>query len=70
MPKDEKLFDVRILGKNIKEGLVTKKEYEKFIKNLPDVEEKGERLIIEEEEEAEETETEITELTEEGSEIE
>ena len=48
--KEEFLYDVRIAERNIKDGSLSKKEYEKHLKSLPDVEEKGEPLIIEEDE--------------------
>ena len=69
MSKDEKLFDVRVSDRYIKEGLINKKEYESFIKKLPDVEEKSELLVIEEDVEPEETteETENTEAAEDES---
>ena len=71
MSKDEKLFDVRVSDRYIKEGLLNKKDYQSFIKKLPDVEEKSEVLIIEEDEvEVEETESENDEPNEEGNEIE
>ncbi len=38
--KDARLFDVRIVERNIKRGLITRKEYERFLKSLPDVAEK------------------------------
>ena len=72
--KDELLYDVRIAERSIREGTLTKKEYDKHLKDLPDVVEKGEILIIEEdievsaegEIEAEaDTETEIVEVEEE-----
>ncbi|MGI9553458.1 MAG: hypothetical protein ACR2NC_00925 [Thermodesulfobacteriota bacterium] len=66
MSKNEKFFDVRVSDRYIKEGLLNKKEYESFIKKLPDVEEKSETLIIEEEE-VEETEIENVELSEEDN---
>lgn len=48
--KEDFLYDVRIAERNIKDGSLSKKEYEKHLKDLPDVEEKGEPLIIEEDE--------------------
>ena len=69
MSKDEKLFDVRVSDRYIKEGLLNKKDYQSFIKKLPDVEEKSEILVIEEEE-VEETAAEETESDEEESEVE
>jgi len=64
--KDEFLYDVRIAERNIKEGKLSKKDYEKHMASLPDVEEKGEPLIIEEdevssEEELDQVEEEISE---------
>lgn len=38
--KDVRLFDTRIVERNIKRGLITRKEYERFLKALPDVVEK------------------------------
>lgn len=48
--KDEILYDVRIAERNIRDGAISKKEYEDHLKSLPDVEEKGEPLVIEEDE--------------------
>ena len=50
MSKDDKLYDVRVVNRYIKEGMITQKNYESFMKKLPDVEEKSEILKIEEEE--------------------
>ena len=47
--KDELDYDVRIVDRSIREGLVSKKEYDKYIQRLPDVEEKGEPLVFEDE---------------------
>lgn len=52
--KEELDFDVRIVERNIRDGIVEKKDYEKFLGNLPDVEEKGEPLVFEDEVAAEE----------------
>jgi hypothetical protein len=38
--KDVRLFDLRIIERNIKRGLITRKEYERFLKSLPDAAEK------------------------------
>ena len=46
--KEENLYDVRIAERNIRDGAITKKEFENHLKSLPDVEEKGEPLVIEE----------------------
>ena len=48
--KDELLYDVRIVERNIKDGSLSKKDYEKHLDNLSDVEDKGEILVIEEDE--------------------
>jgi hypothetical protein len=37
---DPSLFDRRIVERNIKRGLVTRKDYEKFLKSLPDASDK------------------------------
>lgn len=51
--KNEKFYDVRVSERYIKEGVISKKQYEDHIKNLPDAEDKSEVLVIEEEENAE-----------------
>ena len=33
---DLKLYDVRTLERNMRKGLITKKDYEKYLKALPD----------------------------------
>jgi hypothetical protein len=38
--KDVRLFDLRTIERNIKRGLITRKEYERFLKALPDAAEK------------------------------
>lgn len=48
--KEDFLYDERIVEMHIKDGTLSKKDYEKHLKSLPDVEEKGEVLIIEEDE--------------------
>jgi hypothetical protein len=35
--KNKRLFDLRTLERNIKKGLITRKDYEKYLKTLPDV---------------------------------
>jgi len=52
--KDDFLYDVRITERHIQDGALSKKDLEKHLENLPDVEEKGEPLVIEEDEVAEE----------------
>ena len=68
--KEEILYDVRIAERNIRDGAITRKEYENHLKGLPDVEEKGEPLVIEEDEveTEEETTEEVAELVEEETE--
>ena len=34
--KDTHLFDVRTVERNLKRGLITRKEYERFLKSLSD----------------------------------
>ena len=34
--KEVRLFDLRTVERNIKRGLITRKEYERFLKSLPD----------------------------------
>lgn len=55
MPKNDKLYDVRVAGRYIEEGMLTQKNYESYIKKLPDVEEKSQILNIDEDEITEET---------------
>jgi len=59
--KEDFLYDERIVERHIKDGTVSKKDYEKYLKSLPDSEEKGEVLIIEEDEVVEEIELESVE---------
>ena len=66
--KEDFLYDVRIAERHIQDGALTKKEYEQHLKNLPDVEEKGEPLIIEEDEVVDEIELENEEEQEEETE--
>ena len=60
MSKSDKLYDVSVSDRYIKEGLLTQKNYESYIKKLPDVEEKSQVLKIDEDEL-----TDVTEETEE-----
>lgn len=76
--KDEFLYDVRIAQRHLREGVITKKDYDKHLDSLPDMESNSEPLIIEDEDEvleaeaeqaeAEETEAEETEEEEEVTE--
>ncbi|HML95952.1 MAG TPA: hypothetical protein PKC29_11035 [Thermodesulfobacteriota bacterium] len=47
--KEDFLYDVRIINRNIRDGVVSKKDYDKYLDNLPDVEANSEPLIIEDE---------------------
>jgi len=47
--KQEFIYDVRVTNRHIREGVITKKEYDKYLSELPDVEDKSEPLIIEDE---------------------
>ena len=38
--KNPRLFDVRAVERNIRKGLITRKDYEKHLKSLPDVTDK------------------------------
>jgi len=40
-PKAARLFDRRTVERNIKKGLITRKDYEKHLKTLDDVGDKG-----------------------------
>jgi hypothetical protein len=57
---ENKKFDKRNIEKNIKNGIITQKDYEIYLSKLPEV---SEKLFIPEEET---TDLEETELTEEG----
>ncbi len=39
--KDARLFDIRIVERNIKRGIVTRKEYDRFLKSLADAADKA-----------------------------
>lgn len=66
--KEDFLYDVRIAEMHIKDGVLTKKDFDKHLDSLPDVEEKGEVLIIEEDEVAEEVEVELDQVEEDETE--
>lgn len=38
--KDARLFDLRTVERNIKRGLITRKDYERFLKSLADASDK------------------------------
>ncbi len=44
-------YDVRVVERNIREGAIAKKDYEEYLKKLPDISDKGCPLIIEGEQE-------------------
>ncbi|MCH8028349.1 MAG: hypothetical protein IH874_00235 [Candidatus Dadabacteria bacterium] len=52
--KFDLVYDVRVLEKCVREGVISKKDYGKFLKSLEDVEDKGEPLVLEDETEGEE----------------
>jgi hypothetical protein len=47
--KNEIDYDVRVTERNLRERVITKEEYEEYLKNLPDVSDEGCPLIIDEE---------------------
>lgn len=56
MQDNEEFFDVRIYERYIQEGHITRKDYEKHVKSLPDVSDKATSIVIDEEEETGEQE--------------
>jgi len=66
--KEDFLYDVRIAEMHIKDGVLTKKDFDKHLDSLPDSEEKGEVLIIEEDEVTEEVELELDQVEEDETE--
>lgn len=48
--KDDRLFDVRTVERNIDKGLITREEYEEYLANLPDAAENAETMEAEFEE--------------------
>ena len=40
--REEQFFDVRLVERLMKKGLVKQKDYDKYLKNLADVEDEGE----------------------------
>ncbi len=49
---DEQLVDRRTVERNIEKGLLTRKDYDKYLDKLKDVEDNAEPVVLEEEEEA------------------
>lgn len=56
MQDNEEFFDVRIYERYIQEGHITRKDYEKHVKSLPDVSDKATSIVIDEEETGEQEE--------------
>lgn len=46
---ENKKFDKRTIARNLKEGIVPTKEWEAFLKKLPDVSDKADVTVIQEE---------------------
>jgi len=49
--KPETYFDVRTVERNIDRGKLTKKEYQAYLRNLPDAADKGMQMLWDQEEE-------------------
>ncbi len=45
--KNPKLFDIRIVERNIEKGLITRKEYEEYLKTMDDSAERAEKIEAE-----------------------
>lgn len=43
---DEKLYDRRVIEKNIRSGVISQKDHERFLKSLEDDEENAENVTI------------------------
>lgn len=56
MSNKDYLNDIRVVKRYISEGKLTEKDHEKYIKNLDDVSDKSEILVIEEDQEIVESE--------------
>lgn len=46
-PKNERLFDVRTIDRNLKKGLISEAEYQAYLASLPDAATKGTRVVAE-----------------------
>ncbi|HLB58881.1 MAG TPA: hypothetical protein VJL87_02200 [Bdellovibrionota bacterium] len=46
----EKLFDIRVVARNLQKQLLSEDDYQKFLASLPDDADEGEPVRIEEEE--------------------
>ncbi len=64
--KPDFAYDVRIIERYLREGKITKNEYEEYLKNLPDMVDESCPLIIDDEP-AGELEVEVNEDEEESS---
>ncbi|MEM4657869.1 MAG: hypothetical protein QXX77_05545 [Candidatus Methanosuratincola sp.] len=51
-------YDVRVIGRNIREGLLSKEDFEKYLESLEDASEKGMLFRVDDEANAEEAATE------------
>jgi hypothetical protein len=54
--KPESIFDKRIVERNLKRNKITQKDYEQYLKSLPDAKGKSIKVLKEEKEEKEEEE--------------
>lgn len=59
MPKVDKKFDVRTVQRFVRDGIVSREEYDEFVENLPDVSDKAAKMeaefvdgVLDDEEEA------------------
>jgi hypothetical protein len=39
-------YDVRVVERNLREGAIEKKDYEEYLKKLPDISDKGCPLVV------------------------
>ncbi len=47
--ENERLYDLRILERNIRKGLIARKDVEKYLKSLPDRADNAQAMVAEEE---------------------
>jgi hypothetical protein len=43
-PDNERTYDVRVIERNIRKGVITRKDVERYLKSLPDRESNAERV--------------------------
>ena len=43
-PENERTYDVRVIERNIRKGVITRKDVERYLKSLPDRESNAERV--------------------------